>query len=112
MVADAIPLVATTTCENGMMKLPTKAWGFNRCANDNWLFGVLMQSGVVIVIRCITAMHVDETGRWIDVELVEDEEDHARARWVKSRQVGAPTTRTEATLNVDQITMIFEYADT
>lgn len=48
------------------------AWYTRRMMDDHWLFGLQTNDGKVIVIKKITAVSSD--GRWMDVELAEQED--------------------------------------
>jgi hypothetical protein len=87
-------------------------WFITRMMDDNWLFGLLLDTGHLLVIHKILDVKEDGPGGvWLDVEMARDTEWLADVGWAKSI-IQAPTSRTTASVKASKIIMAFELADT
>lgn len=90
------------------------AWFIPRMMTDTWTFGLLLTTGVTLVVETITCVHVDSTGAlWLDVTMSDNQfwSDIHKERGFKGMMT-APTSRTTASVRADQIVAAFELADT
>lgn len=91
--------------------LPWFEW---RMSYDCWSFGLLLTTGDVVAIDQLGEFRKDSSGRWwVDVTL--KDKDFAKdyfGSWQGKKIICAPTSRTKASIAVDQIVMGVELADT
>ncbi len=86
-------------------------WMTARMMTDRWVFGLMLSTGVTLLIECINKVSQAADGSiWLDVELRE-EPDHL-GRDLPGVQFASPTSRTEATVNAAHVVAAFELADT
>lgn len=89
-------------------------WFLRRMMNDNWCFGLLLTGGIMVAITHILRTRVTRDGTlWIDVEMMDGKDIHGMmAIPVPFTVVGAPTSRTDASINAAHIIWAIELADT
>jgi hypothetical protein len=92
--------------------LPT--WFVPRMMDDVWSFALLTTDLVAILITTITNVNQAKDGSiWLTVDLMPDDDFWAlRLRERGLRTLGAPTSRTTASINASHIIAAFEIADT
>jgi hypothetical protein len=89
------------------------AWFTCRMMNDNWHFGLLTVTNHVFYVQEITAIRRDANGDlWLDVQLHKGANDAFTGAVPGARLVGAPCSRTEATIRASHVVAAFELADT
>jgi hypothetical protein len=94
------------------------AWFMQRMMDDVWRCGLLLTTGVILAVESIDDLTQDVAGDlWIDVDLIPQETAYdLGARVSKPYRafpiLGAPTSRTRATVRVAHIVAAFELADT
>src|SRR5690349_19161336 len=86
------------------------AWFIGRMMTDEWQFGLLLDTGVVMAISSILEIHQAADGSlWIDVEMLKDVFDLEAPG---HRVFCAPTSqRTTASIAVNHIVAAFELPD-
>ncbi len=85
-------------------------WMTARMMSDQWVFGLMLSTGVMLLIDCIDKVSQAADGSiWLDVTLRKGKLDHLDLPGV---QFDSPTTRTEATVNAAHVVAAFELADT
>ena len=85
------------------------AWFTERMLSDTWSFGLLMVTGDVIGIECITSITQDAIGNlWLNATLLEDTlvDDVAGHKILV-----APTPRLQTSINSSHVVAAFELAD-
>jgi hypothetical protein len=101
--------------EEGFIDKPDEllpAWFTGRMMNDVWSFGLLTVTNHVFYIESITAIHRDANGEvWLDVKLQEGS-NKPFGELPGTTLVGAPTSRTDATIKASHVVAAFELADT
>lgn len=87
-------------------------WFCERMMGDAWYFGLLTTHGEVIAINSISNIYQSKDGAiWLDVEmLTKDEVGPNMYKGLKI--ISAPTSRTMASINTNNIVAAFELADT
>lgn len=94
------------------------AWFIPRMMCDEWSFGLLLTSGVVLAITHISAVRQGVNGTvWLDVDMAPSTDrllpiSSALQDDLPIRIVGAPTTRLAASVNAAHVIWAFELADT
>ena len=89
------------------------AWFTGRMMGDSWHFGLLMVTNHLFYVQSITAIRKDANGDlWLDVELWQGGNELLASKVPNATFVGAPTSRTSATLNARHIVAALELADT
>ncbi|CAN5729743.1 hypothetical protein BH23CYA1_BH23CYA1_00930 [soil metagenome] len=84
-------------------------WFTERMMGDEWSFGLMTTTGVVICINSISSISQAADGSiWLDVDLMPDEVTPVSGMTMFC----APTSRTKASLNASHIIAAFELADT
>lgn len=89
------------------------AWFIPRMMTDEWSFGLLMTTGVIMAISCIDSVNQAADGSiWLDVRMWGS--DHL---WVELHRktmplMAAPTKRLQASINAAHVIAAFELADT
>ena len=87
------------------------AWFAGRMLSDVWTFGILLNTGVVLVVQCINDIVIDAGGTlWLDITMVEKDV-ISRELMPGFRLLYSPTSRNNASVNVSQIVAVFELAD-
>ena len=92
--------------------LPT--WFVERMARDTWAFGLMLANGRTLAVEHLNSVVQDANGNlWIDVDLMDlgDFKSKFYGR-IPGELVGAPTSRTQASIAVQHIVAVFELADT
>ena len=85
------------------------AWFIPRMMSDSWSFGLVCTGGLVLGIKTILAVHQDAHNKfWLDVELIS----YWESKQFEFAVVGAPTSRTTASVAVDHVIYALELADT
>ena len=94
---------------NAELLLP--AWFSERMLSDVWIFGILLNTGVVLVVDSIDDIVIDAGGTlWLDVNMAEKDV-ISRELMPGFRLLYSPTSRNKASVNVSQIVAVFELAD-
>lgn len=84
-----------------------------RMMSDDWSFALLTTTGIAIAVRQIYKVNQAADGSlWLDVHLIDASNAASFAKDVPFPLFGAPTDRTAATINAQQIVAAFELADT
>jgi hypothetical protein len=92
--------------------LLSQAWFVPLMMDDNWLFGLLLDTGHLLVIHKILDVKEGPGGDWIDVEMAHDASFlGVDLTWAES-VIQAPTSRTTASVKASKIVMAIELADT
>jgi hypothetical protein len=94
--------------DSGINLLP--AWFIRRMASDMWYFGLIMTSGDVIGIQCISS--ISEDGRWIDATMIEGDFEPQGTLNISGKLILAPTKRTSVSIQVQHIMGAIELAYT
>ena len=90
-------------------KILLPAWFTERMMMDNWTFGLLMDTGMTLVIDTIHTVHqAADSQLWLDVDLAET----APYAGSELNLVLSPTSRTQASVAVRHVLAAFELADT
>ena len=90
------------------------AWFTERMLSDTWSFGLLMITGDVIAIECITSITQDATGNlWLNATLETDDNSKGQVDNVAGHKLLlAPTSRASVSINASHVVAAFELADT
>ncbi|MBD3882922.1 hypothetical protein IFO70_14225 [Phormidium tenue FACHB-886] len=87
------------------------SWFVTRMMSDSWYFGLLTVSNTIIGIQCIDDVQQAADGTiWLDVTLLDT--NLLRTDVLQQDVLIAPTSRTRASINVNQIVAAFELEDT
>lgn len=87
------------------------AWFTFRMMDDTWSFGLLMITGDIIAIECITRITQDASGNlWLDAKLLTTS---FFEREIDGRKLLlSPTSRNTVSINAAHVVAAFELADT
>ena len=92
------------------------AWFVERMARDTWAFGLMLANGMTLAVEHLDSVVQDANGNlWIDGDLMDlgDAGSKTLDRLpIPGGLVGAPTSRTQASIAVRHIVAVFELADT
>ncbi len=92
-------------------KLP--AWFAERMMNDVWHYGLLTVTNHLFYVKQILAINKDSNGElWLDVELEQGSDYKFKDAILGATLVGAPTSRTKATIKASHVVAALELADT
>jgi hypothetical protein len=94
------------------------AWFVPRMMQDEWVFGLLLITGQVLVIYNLSAVHQAADGTiWLDVQMEEKEKGRALEPELgdtpsRLNYLFSPTKRTTASINAAHVVAAFELAST
>lgn len=93
------------------------AWFVPRMTQDTWSFGLILSNDLVLAIEQIDNVVSGADGSiWLDVEMTSADRVRDMKRFlpasISDRLIGAPTSRTTASINTAHVIAAIELADT
>jgi hypothetical protein len=86
-----------------------------RMTDDNWHFAIVLTSNIALYVEHVSTIRMGADKKlWIDAHLYSqtDADSHFWKFPPTIKLIGAPTSRGEVSINVDQIMFMVEMADT